>query len=143
MTDRAESGGDEVSRSMPQPDDPNRPEPPVRPADPAGLIDELTRSGARLDATLSALGEAEVRAPSRLPGWTRGQVLAHVARGAEAYTWLLAVARNGVEPGPRAGSEALARAVAEAAARPADALAAELRSCSAGSAAGPRTPRSW
>ncbi|MGG2464651.1 maleylpyruvate isomerase family mycothiol-dependent enzyme [Streptomyces sp. RGM 3693] len=126
-----------MSRSMPKPTNPtdraepphaSRPAPQTRPADLAGLIDELTRSGARLDATLSELGDAEVRAPSRLPGWNRGQVLAHVACSAEAYTWLLAVARNGVGPGPRLGREALARAVAEAAVRPADALAAELRS---------------
>lgn len=43
----------------------------------------------RLAGTLSALTDAEVREPSVLPGWTRGHVIAHVARSAEAMVRLI------------------------------------------------------
>ncbi len=100
----------------------------ARPGEIAGLIEEVVRSGARLGATLDGLGDAEVRAPSLLPGWTRGHVLTHVARSADAYVWLLAVARGEAEPGPRAGGAELARAVTDGAGRPAAALAEDVRS---------------
>ena len=48
--------------------------------------DLLLQSVARLD-------ERDLRAPSRLPGWTRGHVLTHVARNADA---LGNVVRSGV-----------------------------------------------
>ncbi|MFF7728042.1 maleylpyruvate isomerase family mycothiol-dependent enzyme [Streptomyces sp. NPDC008001] len=50
-------------------------------------VDEAT------DRFLSAagkLGDAAVAGPSRLPGWTRGHVLAHVARNADALVNVLA-----------------------------------------------------
>ncbi|MFG1926637.1 maleylpyruvate isomerase family mycothiol-dependent enzyme [Cryptosporangium sp. NPDC048952] len=43
----------------------------------------------RLANTLSALTDAEIREPSVLPGWTRGHVIAHVARSAEAIVRLI------------------------------------------------------
>ncbi|WP_018351279.1 maleylpyruvate isomerase family mycothiol-dependent enzyme [Longispora albida] len=92
-----------------------------------GILEEIARSGARLSATVAALTEADVRAPSLLSGWTRGHVITHVARSADAYVRLLAVARTGTEPAPRADAAALARDLAEAAARPAPDLAADLR----------------
>ncbi|MBT2506908.1 maleylpyruvate isomerase family mycothiol-dependent enzyme [Streptomyces sp. ISL-98] len=88
------------------------------------VISEISRSGARFAATLT---DTELRSPSMLPGWTRGHVAAHVARSADACVWLLAVARTGAEPAPRAGTEALARAVEADAARPAAALVADVR----------------
>ncbi|KUL51392.1 hypothetical protein ADL22_06230 [Streptomyces sp. NRRL F-4489] len=93
----------------------------------ARLIEEITRSGARFGATAGGLTDAQVRAPSRLPGWTRGHVLTHVARSLDVYTWLLGLARTGVEPGPRAGKDELARAVADGAGRPAAEQAADVR----------------
>ncbi|MFP3988798.1 maleylpyruvate isomerase family mycothiol-dependent enzyme [Streptomyces sp. E11-3] len=91
------------------------------------VIDEIARSHARFAATATALTGADLRGPSALPGWTRGHVIAHVARGADAYTWLLALARTGVEPRPRDTAESLARAVESGAARPAAELVADLR----------------
>jgi len=38
----------------------------------------------RLNLVLEEVGEAEVRAPSRLPGWSRGHVLTHLANFSEA-----------------------------------------------------------
>ncbi|WP_274561083.1 maleylpyruvate isomerase N-terminal domain-containing protein [Streptomyces spiramyceticus] len=70
------------------------------------VISEISRSGARFAATLT---DTELRSPSTLPGWTRGHVAAHVASSADAYVWLLAVARTDADPAPRAGTEALAR----------------------------------
>ncbi len=68
-----------------------------------------------------------MREPAALPGWTRANVIAHVGCAADAYLWLLAVARTGVEPGPRPSADALARAVEDGAARPAAELVAGLR----------------
>ena len=39
----------------------------------------------------------DLRGPSRLPGWTRGHVVTHVARNAEGLGRLLAWARTGIE----------------------------------------------
>lgn len=36
-------------------------------------------------STARALDDAAVRGPSRLPGWTRGHVLTHIARNADAF----------------------------------------------------------
>jgi maleylpyruvate isomerase len=47
------------------------------------------------ERTVSALGD--LGGPSRLPGWTRGHVVTHVARNAEALGRLLTWARTGVE----------------------------------------------
>src|SRR5205823_1321967 len=91
------------------------------------IIEEVARSAARITAALDALTDADVRAPSALTGWTRGHVVSHLACSADAYLWLLAVARNGAEPAPRTGAEALARAVREGADRPAVELATDLR----------------
>lgn len=43
------------------------------------LIDDIRRIDARLLAALTDLTDDDVRAASRLPGWTRGHVLAHLA----------------------------------------------------------------
>lgn len=94
---------------------------------PREILDEVSRSGARLAGTLAVLSDDDVRAHSALPGWTRGHVVTHVARAVDAYLWLLAVARTGAEPHPRSDADALARAVEDGAARPAAELAADLR----------------
>lgn len=65
------------------------------------LIEEVGRSGARLVGAAAALTDDQVRAPSALPSWTRGQVLVHLARSADAYTWLLRSARGHPDPGSR------------------------------------------
>lgn len=44
----------------------------------------------------AALDEDEMRAPSRLPGWSRAHVVAHMARNAEALLRLVNWARTGV-----------------------------------------------
>ncbi|MFF7633700.1 maleylpyruvate isomerase family mycothiol-dependent enzyme [Kitasatospora sp. NPDC008050] len=91
------------------------------------IIEELDRSGARLATSLAALTDDQVRSSSALPGWSRGHVISHLARSIDAYRWLLALARTGVEPGPRPGSAELAHATEAGAGRPAVELATELR----------------
>jgi maleylpyruvate isomerase len=65
--------------------------------DPLRLGGEIAGADERLRDTVAGLDDAAVRAPSLLPGWTRGHVLAHIARNADGYTNLLTWARTGVE----------------------------------------------
>jgi maleylpyruvate isomerase len=58
------------------------------------LIDDAMR---RLTGTASALGNDDVTQASLLPGWSRGHVLTHVARNADALRNLLFWARTGVK----------------------------------------------
>ncbi|MGV9307421.1 maleylpyruvate isomerase family mycothiol-dependent enzyme [Nonomuraea sp. NPDC003727] len=63
----------------------------------AALRAELAAATDRLLATVGALDDAEVAAPSLLPGWSRGHVITHVARNADGLGNLLTWARTGVE----------------------------------------------
>ena len=65
--------------------------------DPLALDRDIADATARLLATAAGLDDAMVRAPSALPGWTRGHVLTHLARNADGATNLLTWARTGVE----------------------------------------------
>lgn len=57
-----------------------------------GQIDQATQ---RLLDDARIAREADLRAPSLLPGWTRAHVLAYVARSADAMRYLLVGARSG------------------------------------------------
>lgn len=57
---------------------------------------EVDRATDRLLRTAAALNEADLAGPSLLPGWTRGHVLAHLARNADACLNLLTWAHTGV-----------------------------------------------
>src|SRR5262249_52666106 len=74
-------------------------------ADPLVLLPELDRATARLLATARKLDDAAVAAPSLLPGWTRGHVLAHVARNADGAVNLLTWGRTGEETPQYASGE--------------------------------------
>ena len=85
----------------------------------------------RLLATADALTDAEAAAGSRLPGWTRGHVLTHLARNADGFRNLLAWARTGTET-PMYPSEAdRDRAIEAGAGRSAADLAADVRASAA------------
>lgn len=60
------------------------------------LVEMVTASTRYLGA-LSDVDDDDVRAPSRLPGWTRGHVITHLARNADALGNLLHWAETGVE----------------------------------------------
>lgn len=59
------------------------------------LNDELDLATQRLIDDARLLTEADLRAPSLLPGWSRAHVVAHLARGADAMRNLLVGARAG------------------------------------------------
>jgi maleylpyruvate isomerase len=50
---------------------------------------------AALDDTLVALDDATAWRPSRLPGWSVGHVLTHIARNADSVVWRLEGAAHG------------------------------------------------
>jgi maleylpyruvate isomerase len=62
---------------------------------PSAEVAGATVATARLVATLGEFDDAVVRSPSRLPGWTVGHVLAHLARNAESHSRLLKGALRG------------------------------------------------
>ena len=64
-------------------------------SDPLVLVSEVDRATTRLLDTATAL-DADPAVPSLLPGWTRGHLLTHVARNADAMVNLLTWARTGV-----------------------------------------------
>lgn len=124
---------------MPGPFDQVRPNHPYSPWNSPGRVNTLgyssrvhetikglAASAARLTDAVDRLTDAEVREPAALPGWTRAHAIAHIARSIDAYLWLLALARTGVEPGPRQTGAQIGQAVEEWAARPAAELAADL-----------------
>ena len=96
---------------------------------------QLGESTDRLLATADALTDAQAAAPSRLPGWTRGHVLTHLARNADGFRNLLTWARTGNETPMYPSDEARARGVEEGAARSAAELAADVRVSAAALAA--------
>jgi maleylpyruvate isomerase len=77
--------------------------------DPLVLITDVDAATERLIRTAEGLDDAAVGTPSRLPGWTKGHVLTHVARNADAYTRLLTGARAGQDvpgyPSPQARAD--------------------------------------
>ncbi|MGW3063206.1 maleylpyruvate isomerase family mycothiol-dependent enzyme [Streptomyces sp. NPDC001130] len=90
-------------------------------------IEDVVCSGDRLVRAAARLSDGGLRAPSELPGWTRGHVLAHVAHSVDAYVWLLRLAHTGREPSPRADAATLSAAVGRDATLSADRLVARLR----------------
>jgi maleylpyruvate isomerase len=86
-------------------------------------IDGATR---RLLRTVDGLSDDDVRQPSRLPGWTRGHVLTHLARGAEALGNLLEWARTGVPTTAYASQQARDEAIERGAGRDVDELRADV-----------------
>jgi maleylpyruvate isomerase len=63
--------------------------------DPLVLLPDIDRATGRLLATARTLDDRAVAAPSLLAGWSRGHVLSHVARNADAAVRLLTSARTG------------------------------------------------
>jgi len=81
-------------------------------------------------ATLAGLGDAELDAPTGLPGWTRRHVVAHVHFNAEALRRLGAWAATGIETPMYASTQQRDDEIERGATLPAD----QLRAYVAGSA---------
>lgn len=105
------------------------------PVTPEGYLLQLRSATADLLGAIGCLSDEDVRAPSLLPGWTRGHVLAHLARSADGGTRLLEWARTGVPGNQYESLEARAAAIEQGAGRPAAVLAADVRSSADGFAA--------
>jgi maleylpyruvate isomerase len=94
---------------------------------PAEEIEGVRAAHARLHETLAGLDDATARRPSRLPGWTVGHVLTHLARNADSVVRRLAAAAQDRLIEQYEGGDAGRNAAIEAGAdRPAEALVADL-----------------
>lgn len=87
---------------------------------------EVAEATARMIATVAKLTDGDLRKPSRLPGWTRGHVVAHLARNADSVWNLLEWARCGVEIPQYPSNEVRDAGVAANSGRPAAELLAEV-----------------
>lgn len=80
---------------------------------------ELASATNQLLATAASLTDADLAAPSLLPGWTRGHVLAHLTRNADSYINLLIWARTGIRTPQYASYETRSAEIEAIAAHPA------------------------
>jgi maleylpyruvate isomerase len=90
------------------------------------LSDQVDAATQRLLDDARTVSEADLRAPSLLPGWTRAHVLAHVARNADAMRNLLVGARSGQDRPAYANAEAREAGIEQGAAMRAGDLTADL-----------------
>ncbi|MGW4566945.1 maleylpyruvate isomerase family mycothiol-dependent enzyme [Streptomyces sp. NPDC004561] len=91
----------------------------------------------RLLTAVAALDNASLAEPSRLPGWSRGHVLAHLARNADALV-------NVLEGRPMyASAEARDADIERDAPRPLDDQLADLRESAAGFRRAGEAPADW
>jgi maleylpyruvate isomerase len=77
--------------------------------------------------TVAGISDAQARAASGLPGWSRGHLLAHIARNADSLRNLLIWARTGVETPQYATPDEREAGIAAGAGRPAAEQAADVR----------------
>jgi maleylpyruvate isomerase len=95
----------------------------------------IQESTGRLLSSAGALTDDQAAAPSRLPGWTRGHVLTHLARNADGLRNLLHWARTGARTPMYPSQAARDEAIAAGAGRSATDLAADLSQSAAAFAA--------
>src|ERR1700759_4506979 len=99
------------------------------------LRDQIDQATQRLLDTARAITDPDLRVPSMLPGWTRGHVLAHLARNADGMRNVLVGVRTGQDRPAHARPEAREASIEQYADRRATEHAADL----AGSAMALRT----
>ncbi|TCB98042.1 maleylpyruvate isomerase family mycothiol-dependent enzyme [Micromonospora zingiberis] len=95
--------------------------------DPLLLTGDVDDATARLLRTAARFDAADLAAPSLLPGWTRGHVLAHLARNADGFGNLLTSARTGELIPMYASAEARTADIEAGAPRPPGDQLADLR----------------
>lgn len=83
-----------------------------------GLLTHIDDATTELMATAGGLTDKQVSEPSLLPGWTRGHVLTHIARAAEAHRNLLEAVRTGTDIPAYASQEARDTSIENGASRP-------------------------
>jgi maleylpyruvate isomerase len=97
-------------------------------ASPQVEVDQLRAATERLLARIAPLTEAEARGPSALPGWTRGHVLTHIARNADAHWRMTDAALAGrLVTMYDGGRPARSRVIEEQHGRPVDVLIDDVR----------------
>jgi maleylpyruvate isomerase len=82
-------------------------------------LDELAAATDRVVATVTSLDDHALAEPSGLPGWTRGHVVAHLARNADGLGNLVTWADTGIETTMYASPDARSAAIEADAHRPA------------------------
>ncbi len=98
--------------------------------DPLALLGEVDRATGRLLETAAEL-DPDPGAPCMLPGWTRGHVLTHVARNADALGNLVTWARTGVVTPAYPSREHRKADIEAGSRRPWEVLLADVRDSSA------------
>jgi maleylpyruvate isomerase len=95
---------------------------------PTALVEGCVAAHATLLAAIADLTDDVARGPSRLPGWSIGHVLTHLARNADSVVWRLEGAALGElrdqYPG---GLEQRSREIENGAGRPAAELVTDMR----------------
>ncbi|MEJ7691171.1 MAG: maleylpyruvate isomerase N-terminal domain-containing protein [Nocardioidaceae bacterium] len=97
------------------------------PLDIVTRLEALESSTASLLRSLEDLDNDEVRAASLLPGWSRGHVLTHLARNADAMVNLVSWAHSGTETPMYASRDKRDADITSGAVRSAAALRADVR----------------
>jgi len=97
------------------------------PLDIVTRLEALESSTASLLRSLEDLDNDEVRAASLLPGWSRGHVLTHLARNADAMVNLVSWAHTGTETPMYASRDKRDADITSGAVRSAAALRADVR----------------
>jgi maleylpyruvate isomerase len=90
------------------------------------LSDQIDQATQRLLGTARIITDPDLRVPSMLPGWTRGHVLAHVARNADGMRNVLVGVRTGQDRPAYASAEAREAGIEQDAGRRATEHAADL-----------------
>jgi maleylpyruvate isomerase len=99
----------------------------------ADAIDGCRAAHRRLLETVASVSDDDVRRPSRLPDWTVGHVLTHLARNADSHVRMLeAAARGDVADQYAGGDDGRAADIQAGSARPAADLAADVREAATG-----------
>lgn len=92
------------------------------------LLAHVCEQTDRLLSSVRTMDDADVRAPSGLPGWSRGHVLSHLARNADGLANVLSTAITGTMTAMYASSEARDGDIEAGAGRPASHLEADVES---------------
>jgi maleylpyruvate isomerase len=100
---------------------------PIDQSESSEAVGPVTAATQRLVHTAEQLDDDTVRLPSLCPAWTRAQVLAHIARNADALTNLLTWASTGVEKPMYESAEARTADIEAGASRALDELVADVR----------------
>lgn len=99
--------------------------------DPTPDVEAVAAATGRLLATARALSDEGARAPSLLPGWSRGHVLTHLARNGDGMANALRGVADGEERTAYASREARGADIEAGADRPIDELVTDVESAHA------------